>query len=688
MTFSSEAKSLIEQKQFEQLETRWLAQVQADPSDVEDFLTTAKALRRAEERSRADALLGLLADALKEKGLWPQRLKALKELSRLSKPGKGLQRELEETIKHVFSASPSFARVMQHVKLSENEPNLIEKVEKIENALGYDEGSCYFMPGRGAGVVRDLNLDLGICRLDFERDKRVAVPLGAAQKFLVPLPPGHPLRRKIEDPERLKAEAAASPSEIFAAILRSFGKAMTASEVKDTLIGIVADTKWSSWWSNARKHPQIVVSGTGARASYAWNATSEAAEGSIRRDFDQAASRNRLELAKKHSSRNQELADHFASTLARQASTLSRSDPGLAWEILTTLEKLPGKYTSEIDPQSLLLGAMASRVIEAVPDRNLRETALKNVRDKHPDWPKVFGEIFFLDDDLRILTMVIDSLEKGHSDVRDRLIDETLRYPRRHPRAFYWLTKRLADGGEPQDKANYALLFQLLDSLSFDEFAALRPRLKEFFDKGSLAVQIINRSDNAEHARKVLETIDRFGMLEEYRREILKSAALMKHPEIREPQTEPFYATAESLEMKRQELDQLRRVDIPENSRALQAAREMGDLRENFEYKAARQRAEYLSARVGELQNEISRVRVLDPALIDITVVRIGTRVSLQNGDEKRDVTILGAWESSPEHGIYSSQADVAKALLGRSKGEIVSFMGNDYEIAGIRRWK
>src|SRR5437763_13955173 len=118
----------------------------------------------------------------------------------------------------------------------------------------------------------------------------------------------------------------------------------------------------------------------------------------------------------------------------------------------------------------------------------------------------------------------------------------------------------------------------------------------------------------------------------------------MKHPQLREPQQEPVYSTPDMLEKKRAELQHLRNVEIPANSKALQAAREMGDLRENFEYKAARQRAEYLSARFGELAGEISRVHVVDPAQVDTSAVRVGSKVVLNNGAVRRDGTILGPW--------------------------------------------
>ena len=207
------------------------------------------------------------------------------------------------------------------------------------------------------------------------------------------------------------------------------------------------------------------------------------------------------------------------------------------------------------------------------------------------------------------------------------------------------------------------------------------------FDKGGLAVRIVMNQDNEEQARKLVDTLDRYGAVEEYRREIVKHAALMKYPQLRETEVEPVYTTAESLAKKRAELDHLLKVEIPENKKAIAVARELGDLSENFEYKSARARAEYLAARTGKLQTELAHVRVLDPAQIDTSAVRVGTKVALSNGDVRREVTILGPWESAPEHGIYSNQSDVAKALIGRKAGEIVSFMGNDYQLESIRKW-
>ena len=688
MPFREDANALIQQKKFDDLEALWMEQLDRDPSDVDAFLHTARTLRKAEQRTQSDTLLGLLADSLKEQKLWPQRLHVLKEIGRLSKHPATLRPQIEEALRKSYGDHQSFSRAFQFANYGDPQSNPVERADKIEAWLNYAEGECFFMTGRGAGRVTELNPELGICRLDFEREKRVSVPLGAAAKFLVPLPEGHVLREKFTATDKVKAEAKSSPPDFFARILQSFGRPMMMSEVRDAVIGIVPEERWTSWWTSARKNQQIVTSGTGAKATYAFAGSSSDAEAVIRRDFDRADVKTRLDLARKHSGRSQELADAFASALAADAGRLARTDAATAWQILTTLESLPGNFTAPVESNALLTGQMASRTISGIADKALRERALAVVREIHEDWPKVYSEVFFLEQDPRLLTLIVSALEEaGHPEMRDRLIDMTLRYPRRYPHAFYWYAKRLNEDETLADRASYILLFQILDALTHDEFSGVRARLKDLFDKGGLAVRIVMREDNEEQARRLVETLDRYGALEEYRRDILKQAAHMKYPTLREPQQEPVYATAESLEKKRGELQHLKNVEIPANSKALQAAREMGDLRENFEYKAARQRAEYLSARVGELASEISRVRVLEPAQIDTSVVRVGTKVELSNGDVRRDVTILGPWESDPERGVYSNQSEVATKLMGHAAGDIVTFMGNDYQIESIRRW-
>ena len=691
MTFVHDATSLIEKQSFDAVESLWMEWIESDSLEVNEFLGTAKMLRKAGERTRADALLELLADALKDRQDWPGRLRVLKELARLSKKPETLRAPLEEALIRTYGSRRGFKKVMDFVRFGEKDPkvNPGEKADKVEGWLTFDEGEAFFMAGRGAGVVSELNPELAICRLDFEKEKRVSVPLGAAQKFLTPLPPGHLLRQKIDAAESLRESARKNPSETFARLLRDFGRPMSVSEVKDAMIGVIPDERWSTWWASARKHPQIVVSGTGARANYAWNESTGQADQAVRQEFDRGTLRAKLDLARRHSSRGKELADYFSSQLAAKARATTAADPSLAWETFVALEKLPGSYSADFDPNTLLVGPMASRVVAGISDRAFRERAIAAVRERHPEWKKVFGELFFLEKDPRTLSLLMSELQKGGgTDTRDRLVDETLRYPRRHPDAFYWYLKQASESEPLSSRANYALLLQMLEAVGSEEFGSLRARIKEFFDQGGLGIRIVMQTRNLEQARKLAETLERYGGLEEYRREFLRGALLMAHPELHESRVEPIFATAEAFAARREELDRMKNVEMPAVLKAIKDARELGDLSENFEYKSARQRQEYLSARIAKLQAEVSNVRVVDPSHVETSEIRIGARVTLSNGDVRRVVTILGPWESSPEHGVYSYQSDIGRALLGKKPGEMVSFFGNDYLVESIARFQ
>jgi transcription elongation GreA/GreB family factor len=128
----------------------------------------------------------------------------------------------------------------------------------------------------------------------------------------------------------------------------------------------------------------------------------------------------------------------------------------------------------------------------------------------------------------------------------------------------------------------------------------------------------------------------------------------------------------ESLEKRKAEYDELVNKRIPENIREISAAREHGDLRENFEFKAAKEMQRVLGRRRAEMERDLALARGNDFANPDTAQVSIGTTVTLREASGGRlDVyTILGAWDGDPEKGIVSYQSALAQALMGRKVGE------------------
>ena len=91
---------------------------------------------------------------------------------------------------------------------------------------------------------------------------------------------------------------------------------------------------------------------------------------------------------------------------------------------------------------------------------------------------------------------------------------------------------------------------------------------------------------------------------------------------------------------------------------------------------------------MARLQEELRKARVLDPATVDASEVRPGTRVTLRLLGGTRVVTLLGPWDSKPEVDVYSYLADVSKGLLGRKVGERVSFLGDEGLVEAIEPWR
>lgn len=123
------------------------------------------------------------------------------------------------------------------------------------------------------------------------------------------------------------------------------------------------------------------------------------------------------------------------------------------------------------------------------------------------------------------------------------------------------------------------------------------------------------------------------------------------------------------------ELEHLKNVERAEIAQIIDTARELGDLKENAEYHAAKDRQGLMEARIIELGDLTSRAHVIDPSQSAHERVSFGSTVLLvdQATDEELKYTIVGGQESNPERGLISFQSPMAKALLGKEEGDEVS---------------
>lgn len=153
---------------------------------------------------------------------------------------------------------------------------------------------------------------------------------------------------------------------------------------------------------------------------------------------------------------------------------------------------------------------------------------------------------------------------------------------------------------------------------------------------------------------------------------------------------EQIPVTIEGYAALKSELERLKTIERPENIKAIEVARAHGDLSENAEYHAAKERQSFLEGRIGELGYKIGNAKVIDPETVPKDVVRFACRVRVENLDsgEETDYMIVGADEADIKKGKISVTSPLGSALIGKEPGDEASIQApggkRTYEIIDI----
>lgn len=677
---------------FESLEDEWLGWVSEDPTDLDTYVSVARALAGTDEEDRARFLLEMLDEELTGRELWPVRLKLLRRSGALlHEEHEALHAEILDTLGKIHGERSGFEDLIEAVGLRRaphDIPKTWDKVERFESLVVFDIGAVVEMEGRGVGKVTEVNRELKSFKVDFEGFQGLTVGFLAAAKLLRPLSEDHILRRKLEHPNEVRKLAKDDPSELLHQVLASYDRPMKAGEIRLALSGVVADKSWGSWWTAARKHPQVVAKGSGGKQTYHWAETDAHALESVWEGFRRAEPRRQIELLRRDGGRDADLQKRMTEHLATIAGKIHSENPGLAFEIWFALERATGAPEDVPWSPDALLGSVAPPdLFNGIEDRLLRERSYTMYRERRDDWPEVFQVQMGREEDPRGLDLLAEALHKAQSERYWRLIDDLMAQPQKNPAAFAWLAERAAVDEELRDRNPMRLLSQILQAPGRDEFKPYRTRLLPLADSGGTLPRLLSHLSE-EQAVQAEEAIHRAASFEPYQRDQLTIALQLRFQGLAREEEVGLYATPASIEAKRAELHELATKELPANRKAIEEARALGDLRENFEYKSARQRHEYLSARAAQLEGELARVQPIGRD-IDLSEVRIGTRVELTtDGGQERTLTLLGPWESDPENDVISYQSELGQALLGKKPGEGVKVGGTGYTVGGISVWE
>ncbi len=208
-------------------------------------------------------------------------------------------------------------------------------------------------------------------------------------------------------------------------------------------------------------------------------------------------------------------------------------------------------------------------------------------------------------------------------------------------------------------------------------------------------VRDIFQQSTLEETKEYLLLATKCDTLTDHDIKILHSLAEVVHPSLARLRKEKdrnvggddniIWTTPEGYQRVQLRIQQIATVETVHNAREIEAARALGDLRENAEFKAALERRDRLQSELKLLSDQIARARILTPEDVPADEVGIGSVVHCRDskGEHLRFV-LLGPWDADPEKHILSFQSKLAQAMKGRTVGEKFEFQGEKFAIAEI----
>jgi len=573
----------------------------------------------------------------------------------------------------------------------------------------------------GFGQIRSYDESAQRLTIDFKGKAGHAMDPAFCVSTMEVLHSRHLLVRRETEPARINELIADQPAQLVFEALQAYpNQAATAIELEIVLAQVVGEEKFKKWWAAARKQiaqdPRLSVP-VKKTECYVVRETPVSAEEGIREQFTSTRSaRRRIALAEELMAAvdgNASLGDLGAildglAESVRDSNQLDAAERLYGAAVRDDLAKLLGR-TEALEPaQATLIANIRDLpgVAEKIPV-HFQARLLRLIRDTHPI--EVRDVLFQLlkTSQGKFTTECINFLiEEGHADhlaetLRRWQTEQNLRAP-----VLLWIVKN-------RDSKKFAKLlhdlitprllsaiFFAIDYEALQAASARRIPLADILSEDPDLIPDLLATADPETARDLANTLMLNQGFEELTKKSLLARFIKIFPKIQslvaadaEGKDEQLIVSRASYDRKREEYDQIVAKKIPDNSKAIAAAREHGDLRENSEFKMAKQDQSVLMAQKGQFERDLARARVTDFKDATTDQASIGTVVAVRKvaDGSTATFTILGAWDGDPDRHIISYKTAFGAALLGRKLGEVVKVktagMDEEFTVVGITRY-
>ena len=579
------------------------------------------------------------------------------------------------------------------VTLPENlSPALTEKLKHLT------PGTYCLHRSWGFGKIKDWNSASESVVIDFKSKQGHVMQFAYAAESLTPLSPGHVQVQKVESLASLRKKAQENQVALIQDCILSLGPQATADGIQALLSpDIVAAVDYKKWWDSTKralkKNGHFYVPGKkneALRELDAPSALGDSALEHLRLANGAKAILASLGAVSKYWSeiKSEAILKEIADLLNTTLSKIPKSQLPIQIELALARDEFfaqagrdpergPGAITS-LTPVS---APALSTLLDALPGSR-QPKLLEALRAGLPEsWPALFIGLLPRANG-RVAEVITEAFQaEGRDADVQGAVNRLIRERNITCDFLFWLCKnRPAIYGqliEPQ------LFMAILSVLEKDQFSEIKKgtKLYELVLGDTPLIAAILKDAPVPDVRDITRAILLSPVFEELDKRSLLAAIIKLYPEVQamvvgtDKTAAPeagLIVSWPSLKRRQAEFEDIVTKQIPQNSKDIGIARGYGDLKENHEFKAAREMQGILTRRKAEVEQMLSRAQASDFTDPDTSKVTLGTKVTLKDvaSAETLVYTLLGAWDSDLTKGIISYQTAVARALLNHTVGE------------------
>ncbi len=711
----------INKRNFNQIKDIWGKFLNMIPEEYDYLMHINVRIMKGINKERASQLLDELYQYYSAKEDWDVSIKLLKMILSYQPTNTVARTGIIACYKEKYKDHSRLNNYIEMSNLTQSYRDIQSAIEDFEKHISFDEGTFVYHKTWGIGRIKSLNKESLTIDFSSKRDHTMSLKMGI--KALKMLPKNHIwVIKSVFPKDRLKTKIKKDVHWTLKCVITSFDNSLSLKALKAELVpSVLTNNEWLSWSANAKKllktDPLFSINPESSDEYMVRSTPISFDEKTLNLFKGEKDLYQKIKIVRDFLTNSDPDSDYFAEIFSYFTSIIksfvSVNDTVVASYLF--VKKLMKSYPFLQFPIDFTFKEMIEEVEQIdqlfalLKDAELKRAFLDELKSEIEYWPDVYKDLFKHYQSAYILDTLFSN---KHKEDAFTIFTQSYSSYKEDPETYLWLVKNYSQDfwiskiGITYDKIVISLI-HLLD-LSYKAIENKKDVSKNrklskttyslLFDEGELLAYF--NVCELSSIQRIYPMINEVKDLAPARKIEIKHIIKERYPNFLFPEdsitsdsiTGGLLVTLDMLKVKEKDYKKITEVDIPDNSREIGEARLLGDLKENAEYIAGKERQELLNIALGKLKEEMMKAVVFDPKEVNVEKISFGTKISLKNLKTSTDenYVILGPWESDPSNNVISYLAPFGSALLNSVKDQQLDFTINEreysYKVLSIER--